>query len=183
MITNNFEKLWSKSSKSFTRFKISYVIRMSFACHLYITRMYSTRMSSKCHLYVLVCHPYVTSMYLYVIHMSLACTRISSVRHSYVLVCHRYVTFMWFYHELLFLLGQSVTVIIIFHYLLFRILISSVSTDSLNISISSPRWISRLCRTCICHLFFDFLLFYVIQSNLVLLEGSSCLLFCRTGSQ
>ena len=112
---------------------------MSFACHLYVTRMYSTRMSSKCHLYVLVCHPYVTSMYLYVIHMSLACTRISSVRYSYVLVCHRYVTFMWFYHELLFLLGQQVTVIIIFHYLLFRILIDSVSTDSLNISISSPR--------------------------------------------
>ena len=40
-----------------------------------------TRMSSVCHSYVihmpLVCHPYVTGMYSYVIRMSLVCTRLS----------------------------------------------------------------------------------------------------------
>ena len=54
-----------------------------------------TRMPSICHSHVLVCNPYVTRMYSYVIRMSLVCTHISSVCHSYVLVCHR----MWFYHE------------------------------------------------------------------------------------
>ena len=47
----------------------------------------------------LVCHSYVTRMYLYVIRMSPVCTRMSCVCHSYVLVCHSYVTCMWFYHE------------------------------------------------------------------------------------
>ena len=86
------------------RFKISYVIRMSFAFHLYVACMYSyvilmslvcTQMSFVCHLYVLVCHPYVTHMYSRVIRMSLVCTRISSVCHSYVLVYHLYVTRMY----------------------------------------------------------------------------------------
>ena len=54
-----------------------------------------TRMPSICHLHILVCHPYLTRMYSYVIRMSLVCTHISSVCHSYVLACHR----MWFYHE------------------------------------------------------------------------------------
>ena len=42
--------------------------------------------------YVLVCHPYVTHMYSYLIRMSLVYTRMSSVCHWYVLVCHPYVT-------------------------------------------------------------------------------------------
>ena len=47
--------------------------------------------------YVLVCHPYVTRMYLYVIRISLVCTCMSSVCHLYVLVCHLYVTRMYSY--------------------------------------------------------------------------------------
>ena len=53
-----------------------------------------TRMPSACHSHILVCHPYVTRMYLYVICMSIVCTRMSSVCHSYVLVRHPYVTRM-----------------------------------------------------------------------------------------
>ena len=45
----------------------------------------------------LICHPYVTRMYSYVIYMSLVCTRMSSACHSYVLVCHPYVTHMYSY--------------------------------------------------------------------------------------
>ena len=37
------------------------------------------------HPYVLVCHPYATRMYSYVVHMSLACTRMSFVCHSYTI--------------------------------------------------------------------------------------------------
>ena len=59
----DFWKLRSKSSKSFIRFKISYVIRMSFACHLYVTCMYS-----------------------HAICMSLVCTHMPSVCHSYVVL-------------------------------------------------------------------------------------------------
>ena len=112
-----FWKLRSKTFKSFIWFKDSYVICMSFACYLYVTRMYSyvicmslgfTRMSFVCQSYVLACHSYVTCMYSYVIHMSLIChsyvirmsllcTRVSSVCHSYVLVCHPYVTRMYSY--------------------------------------------------------------------------------------
>ena len=59
-------------------------------CHSYVIRMYP--MSSVSHLYALVCHPYVTSMFSYIIRVSLVCTRMSSICHSYVLVCHPYVT-------------------------------------------------------------------------------------------
>ena len=45
----------------------------------------------------LVCHPYVTCMYSYVMRMSLVCTCMSFVCHSYVLVCHSYVTRMYSY--------------------------------------------------------------------------------------
>ena len=64
--------------------KIFYAIRMSFACHLYVTCMYSyvirmslgfTRMSSVCHSYALVCHLYV-----------LVWTLLSSVCHSHVVL-------------------------------------------------------------------------------------------------
>ena len=55
----------------------SYVIRMS---------LVYTRISSVCHSYVLVCHPYVTCMYLHVIRMSLVCTRMSPVCHSSVVL-------------------------------------------------------------------------------------------------
>ena len=68
--------------------------RISSVCQSYLFRM-----SSVCHLYVLVCHPYVTRMYLHVIHMSLICTRMPPVCYSYLLVCHPYVTRMWFFHE------------------------------------------------------------------------------------
>ena len=55
-------------------------------------------MSFICTCMSLVCHPYVTRMYSYIlICMSLVCTRISSVCHSYVLVCHPYVTRMYSY--------------------------------------------------------------------------------------
>ena len=52
----------------------SYVL----VCHPYVTRMYlchtyDTRMASVCHSYVLVCHPYVTRMYSYSIRVSLVC--------------------------------------------------------------------------------------------------------------
>ena len=40
----------------------------------------------------LVCHSYVSRMYLYVICMSFVCTWMSSVCHLYLLVCHLYVT-------------------------------------------------------------------------------------------
>ena len=101
-----FWKLRSKTFKSFIWFKISYVICMSFACYLYVTRMYSyvicmslgfTRMSFVCQSYVLVCYPYVTRMYSYVMRMPLVSTRMSSVCHSYVLICHPYVTRMYSY--------------------------------------------------------------------------------------
>ena len=47
-----------------------------------------TRMSSVSHSYVLVCHLYVTRMYLCVIRMSLVCTYLLSV-------CHLYVVLPW----------------------------------------------------------------------------------------
>ena len=68
-------------------------------------------MPSVCHLHVLVCHPYVTRMYSYIIRISLVCARILSVCHSYVIrmysyvpvvvctrmssVCHSYVVLSW----------------------------------------------------------------------------------------
>ena len=58
-----------------------------------------TRMSSEFHSHLLVCYPYVTRMYSYVIRMPLVCICMSSVCHSYVLVCHPYVTRMGFDHE------------------------------------------------------------------------------------
>ena len=91
---------------------------MSFVCHSYV--LYVTRMSFVCHSYGVVCYPYVTCMYSYVIRMSLVCTYMSFVCQSYVLVCHSNVTGMhsyvilmssyvlvchlcithlWFYHE------------------------------------------------------------------------------------
>ena len=91
---------WMRSIKKFLKRFLLYfsfelhVIRMSLACHPYVTCMYSyvirmslvcTCRSSICHSYVPVYHPYVT--------------RMSSVCHSYVLVCHPYVTRMWFYYE------------------------------------------------------------------------------------
>ena len=78
---------------------------MSLACHSHAICMslVCTRISSVYHSHLLVCHPYVTRVYLYVIRMSLVCTRMSSVCQSYVLVCHPYVlvrhlyvTHMWF---------------------------------------------------------------------------------------
>ena len=71
----------------------------------------------------------------------------------------------------------------ILHNFLLRISIYSVSTDSLNISISSLTLNFRLCEyMCIYSLFFDFFIFYAMRSNLVFLEGSSYLLFCHTRS-
>ena len=63
---------------------------MSFLCHSYVIHT---------PLYVLVCHPYVTCMYSYVIRMSLVGTPMSPVCQSYVLVCHPYVTRLLYYHE------------------------------------------------------------------------------------
>ena len=64
----------------------SYVL----VCHPYFTHMY---------LYVirilLVYHPYVTRMHLLVIRVSLVCTRMSSVCDSYIVVCHSYITRMY----------------------------------------------------------------------------------------
>ena len=45
--------------------------------------------------YVLVCHPYITRMYSYVIRMLVVCTSMSSVCHLYVLICHPYDTRMY----------------------------------------------------------------------------------------
>ena len=79
----------------------SFVIRMSVVCTRNVIRMslVCTRISYLCYSNVLVCHPCVTRMYLYVIRMSLVYTRMPSVCHSYVLACHPDVTRMWFYHE------------------------------------------------------------------------------------
>ena len=46
---------------------------MSFAYHVICMSLVYTRMSSIYHSLVLVCHPYVTRMYSYVIHLSLVC--------------------------------------------------------------------------------------------------------------
>ena len=72
-------------------------IRMSLACHSYVTHMYSyvnrmrsygicmslvsTCMSFVCHSYVLVCHSYVTRMCSYVICMSLVCAFTMNLSH------------------------------------------------------------------------------------------------------
>ena len=58
----------------------SYVL----VCHLYVTCMYLYVMV--CVSFVLVFHPYVTRLYSYVISMSLVCTRMSSVCHSSVVL-------------------------------------------------------------------------------------------------
>ena len=63
---------------------------MSLECHSYV-------MTFVCHSYVLVCHPYGSLTYSYVIRKSLVCTCVSSVCHSYVLVCHPYVTRMYLF--------------------------------------------------------------------------------------
>ena len=65
-------KLRSKSSRSFIRFNISYVIRMSFACAC-ILPIY-TRIPFVCQSYIFVCHSYVTRLHSYVICMSLVCS-------------------------------------------------------------------------------------------------------------
>ena len=52
--------------------------RMSSVCHLYVTCM-----PSVCHSYVLVFHPYVTCMYLYIIRVSLACAFTMNTGSSY----------------------------------------------------------------------------------------------------
>ena len=90
MFLSQFWKLRSKISKSFKRFDISHVTRMSFACYLFALIFF---------LYVLIFHSYVSRMYSYAIRTSLVRTRMASVCHSYVLVSHPYVTRMWFYHE------------------------------------------------------------------------------------
>ena len=54
-------------------------------------------MSSICHSYILVCQPYFTRTYSYVIRMSPVCTRMPSACHSYVFVCHPYITSMYSY--------------------------------------------------------------------------------------
>ena len=69
-----------------------YDARMLFVCHVIRMSLVCTRILSVCHVYVLVCYPYVTRLYSYVIRMSRVCTRMSSICHSYVLVCHLYVT-------------------------------------------------------------------------------------------
>ena len=76
----DFEKAFKKLTLFFFRT----------ACHRYVTRM-----SSVCHSYVLVCHPYITRMYSYVIRMSLVCTCMASVCHSYVPVYHSSVVLPW----------------------------------------------------------------------------------------
>ena len=60
-----------------------YVIRMSLVCHPYVIRM-----SLVCHSYLLVYHPCVTLMYLYVTCMSHVCTCMS-------FVCHWFVVLSW----------------------------------------------------------------------------------------
>ena len=47
--------------------------KKSMYSYVFCTIPVSTRMSSVCHSYVLICHPYFTCMYSYVIHMSLVC--------------------------------------------------------------------------------------------------------------
>ena len=77
---------------------------MSFACHLYVTRMYShailmsfvyTRMSSVCHPYVTCMYSYVMLCNPYVIRMSLVGTRMSSVCNSYVVLPWTDYFFKW----------------------------------------------------------------------------------------
>ena len=87
-LPQKFGNLRPKTSKSFIRFSISYVILMPFAWYLYVLIF--------C-LHVLVCHSFVSRMYSYVIRMSLIYTRMSSACHSYVLVCHPCVTYIYLY--------------------------------------------------------------------------------------
>ena len=97
ILKENYQKALKKITLLFFRTAChSYVTRMSFVCHIICVSVVFTRMSSVCHLYILVCHPYVTRMYSYVIYMSLVCT-------LYVTRMYSYVTRMWFYHEPLFL--------------------------------------------------------------------------------
>ena len=74
-----------------------YVTRISLVCHPYVTRMYSyvIRMSLVCSL----CHPYVTRMYSYAIRMSLVCTRMSPVWHSYVFLPWTAVRFIHYWYH------------------------------------------------------------------------------------
>ena len=60
----------SELSKSFKKDNRMHVIRMALVCHSYITRMYL----------------YVIRMSRVCAHMSLICTRMSSVCHSYVVL-------------------------------------------------------------------------------------------------
>ena len=53
------------------------------------------RMSSFCYSYVLVCHPFVTRMYLYDILLLLVFSRMSYLCHSCVLISHPFVTRMY----------------------------------------------------------------------------------------
>ena len=64
-------------------------------CHLYVTRVYLYIMIF--HLHILVRHPYVTHIYSHVIGVSLVCSRLSFVCQLYVLVCHPYVTRIYSY--------------------------------------------------------------------------------------
>ena len=108
----NYQKAFKKLTSFFFRTSCHpYVTRMSFVCHVIRMSLVCTCMSPVSHSYILVCHPYVTHVYLYVIpmytcviRMSLVCTRMSSVClscvlvcHSYLLVCHPYVTRVYSY--------------------------------------------------------------------------------------
>ena len=73
---------------------------MLFVCTHVCTRMYSydTSMSFVCDSYVLVCHPYVSCIYSYVIRTSLVYICMLFVSHSYILVCDLHITIctpMW----------------------------------------------------------------------------------------
>ena len=94
-ITNNFGNYDLKAPNPLYGLKLF----MPFACHSHVICMslVCARMSSVCHSHLLICHPYITGMYLYAILMSLLCTCIPSVFQSYVFVCHPYVTRMHSY--------------------------------------------------------------------------------------
>ena len=86
----------------------SYVIRM-YSYVTYVSLAF-TCMTSVCHSYVLVCHPNITRIYLYVIRMPFACKffiQFNDFHGIMPFVCHSYIIFSYIIRMYLYVTRMS----------------------------------------------------------------------------
>ena len=164
--SNNFENYGLKALNPL----YSLTFLMSLACHSHTVCMslVCTRMSSVCPSHLLVCHPYVTLMYFYVIRMSLVCIRMSSVCHSHLLVCHLYVTHMYQYVIRISLVCTCMPSVCHSYILVCYLYVTSMYSYVIRLSLVYFR-MSSLCNlyVLVCHPYVIRMYSYVIGMSLV----------------